>query len=536
MKLSFFGGARALTGSCYLLEVGDQNILIDCGLQQGCDEFNDNALEFYASRIDHVLLSSGHVDSCGRLPLLVQEGYYGRILTTPISKKLMGILLKDTADLRMHEAEVRNQKGQRGGISPIDALFSMTDVVLTMQQVETEEFHEKFTLCSGVEVRFTPSAHSPGSAIIEVWATEGEETRKIVFSGDLGNEHYLFSGVPTVIEEADFLLLESAGAETNVIPKAPLSLLEEFVEVIDMTLAHSGNVIIPVNAIGRAQEVLMALAKVKKEKAVKSVPRFKVYFDSFLAEEALRFFEGDTTTDLGTLDVKELQGENNPFLFEDLVLCQSVEDSRALNLDKVPKVILAGSGMCERGRVQHHLKHNLWRSECTVLMVGHLGEGSFGKRLLEGNRSVQVFGEEIMVRAKIYDFTCTSGHADHQQLLGWLENFKEKPKHVFVVQGQDAVAQKFADDLEQLGYAAHAPLVLEEYDLLTKEVVKVGIEQEARALSRRGRYYSLPFIRLQDNIRELDIMVREGRWHTGEEFDAMSRAVREVISAWKDKK
>lgn len=536
MKLSFFGGARALTGSCYLLEVGDQNILIDCGLQQGCDEFNDNALEFYASRIDHVLLSSGHVDSCGRLPLLVQEGYYGRILTTPTTKKLMGILLKDTADLRMNEAESRNQKGQRSGGAPIQTLFSMTDVVLTMQQVETEEFYEVFTLCPGVEVRFTPSAHSPGSASIEVWATEGEETRKIVFSGDLGNEHYLFSGVPSVIEEADFLLLESAGAESVEIPKTPLSMLEEFVEVIDMTLARSGNVIIPVNAVGRAQEVLVALAQIKENKAVKSVPKFKVYLDSFLAEEIVRFFEGDSTTDLGTFNVKEMQGENNPFIFEDLVLCQTAEESRALNFDKVPKVILAGSGMCERGRVQHHLKHNLWRSECTVIMVGHLGEGSFGKRLLEGNRSVQLFGEEITVRAKIYDFVCTSGHADRKQLLTWLENFKEKPQQVFVVQGQDAVAQQFASDLEKLGYAAHAPLVREEYDLLTKEVVKVGIEQEARALSRRGRYYSLPFIRLQDNIKELDIMVREGGWHTGEEFDAMSRAVREVISAWSDKK
>lgn len=536
MKLSFFGGARALTGSCFLLEVGDQNILIDCGLQQGCDEFNDNALEFYASRIDHVLLSNAHIDSCGRLPLLVQEGYYGRILTTAVTKKLMRITLKDTADLRMNEAWWRNQKGQRSGVPPIDSLFSMMDVVSTLQQVETEEFHTKFQLCPGVEVRFLPSAHLPGSAIIEVWATEGQETRKIVFSGDLGNEHYLFSGVPEAVAEADFLLLESAYAEKEEEPVTPLMFLEEFSEVLDMTLAHSGNVIIPVNAIGRTQEVLLALAHIKQQKSVKSVPKFKVYLDSFLAEEAARMFEGDTTTDLGEYQVSEIQGEDNPLLFEDLVLCTSAEESRALNFEKTPKVILAGSGMCDRGRVKHHLKHNLWRSECTVLMVGHLGEGSFAKRLLEGQRSVQLFGEEILVRARVMDFCCTSGHANRKQLLGWLENFQEKPRHVFVVQGEDKVTERFAEDLEKLGYSAHAPLVREEYDLLSMEVLKEGIEQEARALSRRGRYSSLPFIRLQDNIRELDNMVREGRWHTGEEFDAMSQAVSEVISTWKDKK
>ncbi len=533
MKLSFFGGARSQTGSCFLLEVSGQNILIDCGLQQGCDEFSDNALEFYASRIDQVLLTNAHMDSSGRLPLLVQEGYYGRILTTPTTKKLMRIILKEVADLRTNEAWWRNQKGQRSGIPPHDPIYSMTDVVSAMQQVETEEFGVKFLVCEGVEGRFLPSAHMPGSAIIELWVTEGEETRKIVFSGDLGNHNNSFTGDPTVIEEADFVLLGSNSADGDEVIQSDLLQLDEFADVLDMTLAHAGNVIIPVNAVGRAQEVLSALRIVKKEKKVKSVPNFKVYLDSFLAEESVRLFEGDTTTDLGTVSVSDIQGENNPFIFDDLVLCKTVEDSRALNFDKTPKVILAGSGMCDRGRVQHHLKHNLWRKECTVIMVGHLGEGSFGKRLLEGMRSVQLFGEEIMVRSKILDFRCCSGHADRGQLLSWLKQFKSPPRHIFVVQGHDFVARDFAQYLDTHGYASHAPLAKEVYNLLTMEVETKGIEKEARALSRRGRYSSLPFIRLQDNIRELDIMVKEGRLHTGEEFDSVSRAVREVINIWK---
>ncbi|MFI3253305.1 MAG: MBL fold metallo-hydrolase [Eubacteriales bacterium] len=533
MKISFFGGARAQTGSCYLLEVAGQNILIDCGLQQGCDEFNDNGLEFYASRIDQVLLTNAHIDSSGRLPLLVQEGYYGRIVTTPTTKKLMRILLKEVADLRTNEAWWRNQKGQRSGIPPHDPIYSMTDVVVAMQQVETEEFGVKFPVCEGVEARFLPSAHMPGAAIIEIWATEGAETRKIVVSGDLGNKNNSFTGMPSLMEEADFLLMSSDSADKDEEIKEDALQLDEFADVIDMTLAHAGNVIIPVNAVGRVQEVLSALRILKQEKKIKSVPQFKVYLDSFLAEDSVRLFEGDRTTDLGKVDISQIQGENNPFVFDDLVLCKSVEESRALNFDKTPKVILAGSGMCDRGRVQHHLKHNLWRKESTVMMVGHLGDGSFGRRLLEGMRSVQLFGEEVMVRAKILDFRCTSGHADRGQLLSWLGQFKEKPKMIFVVQGHDFVARDFAQHLNACGYTARAPLVKEVYDLLETKVEQEGIEHEVMALSRRGRYSSLPFIRLQDNIRELDIMVKEGRLHTGEEFDAVSRAVREVINIWK---
>lgn len=535
MNLSFYGGARARTGHCYLLEVAGQNILINCGFQQGYDELNRNALDFYASRIDHVLITHAHVDCTGRLPLLVQEGFYGRILSTPATKNLTGTLLKELADNHVNDAWWRNQKGLRSGISPIAPLYSMFDVVSTMQQMETEEYDTTFNLCPGVDVRFVNSGHMLGSASIEVWATEEDVTKKIVFSGDLGCEQLHFCPNPTPIQSADYVVIDSTYGNRTQEPLLTLDNLLELADALDLTLSHAGNVIIPANSVGRTQEVLYALAQVKKQKLVKGYPHFKVYLDSFLAEESIRVLEGDPHLDLGVFGkTGDYQGENNPFVFSDLVLCKTVEESKALNFDKTPKVIIAGSGMSDRGRIVHHMKHNLWRKECAILQLGYQGIGSLGRHLDEGVSSVRLFGEDVVVRAKLLPFKGHPSHADQAELLQWLSHFEEKPKHIFTVHGSDIACETFSEVLIEEGYAAHAPLIREVYDLLHNGIHTPGVLFDENDAHSRGRTYSIPYVRLKDTVRELDRMVLDGKWHTGQEFDKMTRELRAIIATWQN--
>lgn len=533
MNLSFYGGARALTGHCYLLEVGDQNILINCGFQQGYDELNRNALDFYASRIDHVLVTHAHVDNTGRLPLLVQEGYYGRIITTPETKKLMSSILKERADFHVNDAWWRNQKGLRSGMAPIAPMFSMMDVVSTMQQVETEPYDKKFTLCPGVEVRFINSGHMLGSASIEIWATEGEFTRSIVFSGDLGCKEMPFTPPPSHVEEADYVVIDSTYGDRTHENTLSIHNLGEFAEAIDITLSHAGNVIIPANVVGRTQEVLFALKQIKEQKMVKGFPQFKVYLDSFLADEAVRILEGNPDMDLGEFGTAgKYQGDNNPFVFPDLVLCKTVEESKALNYDRTPKVIIAASGMSDRGRMKHHMKHNLWRKECAILHLGHLGVGSLGRRLQDGLNTVRLFGEDIVVRARILEFTSNPSHADKPQLLEWLGKIEEKPQHIFVVHGNESACESFTETLLQEGYNAHAPFNREVYDLLDNCVDTPGVKVEEQSIAQRGRSFSLSYIHLEDAVRDLSRTVQDGRWHTGDDFEAMTKEIRKLIATW----
>lgn len=532
MKLSFFGGARALTGSCFLLEVDGQNILIDCGIQQTSDQYNGNALDFYASQIDHVLVTHAHIDNTGRLPLLIQEGYYGRIITTPSTKRLMNLVLREAADHHTTDSWWRNKKGQRSGVTPIEPLYSMMDVVSTMQQVETQEFNQVFQLCSGVNVRFVHSGHMIGSSSIEIWATEGDETKKIVFSGDLGCKEIPYASPPTYLEEADFLVLESTFGNKTHTNTATFKDIPRLAEAIENTLSRSGNVIIPANAVGRTQEVLHALSLIKKENLVRGVPDFKVYVDSFLAEEIVHIFEEETVEHLGSFSLKDVQGENNPLIFDDLVLVTSLEQSKALNYDKTPKVIIAGSGFGDRGRMKHHLKHNLWRKECAILHLGFLGEGSFGRRLQDGLSTLRIFGEDVVVRAKLLEFTGNPSHADQPQLLDWIGAFQEKPQLTFLVHGTEPVIEEFNQCLQRQGYQTHVPFIHECYNLLTKSVEIPGFNPNDQTLSRRSMSISLPYLQLQDALRDLNNLVHIGAWHSKEDLERMTTAVQQVISTW----
>ena len=485
MKLSFFGAAHAVTGSCHCLEVNGRKILIDCGLQQGRDEHDDNALDFAPGQIDYCLVTHAHIDHSGRLPLLVKEGFQGQIITTRLTAQLLSIMLRDSAHIQESDAQWQNQKGKRAGRDAVEPLYTVADAEAALQQLYPVEYGQVLDLCEGVRVRFTDAGHLLGSSEVELWLTEGDVERKIVFSGDLGNIDQPIIRDPSFVEEADYVVMESTYGDRNHEP--PESYTESLAQLIDEVFAKGGNIVIPSFAVGRTQELLYFLREIKDRGLVKSAPNFTVCVDSPLAAEATRVYSGDLHGYLDEEAIAVLQGGDDLFTFPGLTLTQSTEESKALNMDPSPKIIISASGMCDAGRIRHHLKHNLWRPECAVVFVGYQAEGSLGRRLLEGAKTVKLFGEEIAVRAKIVNFQGLSSHADHDHLVDWVKHFDpEKTTHVFIVHGDREVAPVFAQTVTQLGFAAHAPQYTESYDLLTCRQLEAGYLPERKKPAFEG--------------------------------------------------
>ena len=480
MKLTFFGAAHAVTGSCHCLEGNGKKILVDCGLQQGRDEHDENALDFAPSYIDYVIVTHAHIDHSGRIPLLVKEGFQGQIFATRLTCQLMSVMLRDSAFIQESDAEWQNQKGKRAGRPPVEPLYTVADAEAALQQLFPAEYGQILDLCDGVRIRFRDAGHLLGSSMVEIWATEGGVTKKLVFSGDLGNIDQPIIRNPEFLDEADYVVMESTYGDRN--HEIPESYVESLAQLIDDTFARGGNVIIPSFAVGRTQELLYFLREIKHQGLVKSFPSFQVCVDSPLAAEATRIYSGDLRGYLDEEAITVLQGGENLFTFPGLTLVQSTDESKALNMDKSSKVIISASGMCDAGRIRHHLKHNLWRQECSVVFVGYQAEGSLGRRLLEGAKSVKLFGEEIAVNARIVNFQGLSSHADRDHLLAWIQHFSPAPQQVFVVHGDSEVTDLFARDLNELGIAAHAPLYEEVYDLSSNSLLAKGVVLDPTAI------------------------------------------------------
>ena len=530
MKLTFFGAAHAVTGSCHCLEVGGKKILIDCGLQQGRDEHDDNALDFSPSYIDYVLVTHAHIDHSGRIPLLVKEGFSGRILTTGLTAQLMSVMLRDSAHIQESDAQWQNQKGQRAGRETVEPLYTLADAEAAIGMLETVEYGWLFDLCEGVQVRFNDAGHLLGSSSIEVWATENGVTKKLVFSGDLGNVDQPIIRDPSFLEQADYVVMESTYGDRNHEP--PESYTQALAQLIDEVFSKGGNIIIPSFAVGRTQELLYFLREIKNEGLVKSVPNFTVCVDSPLAAEATKIYAGNLHGYLDEEAIAVLQGGDDLFTFPGLTLTQSTEESKALNMDKTPKLIISASGMCDAGRIRHHLKHNLWRPECAVVFVGYQGEGTLGRRLLNGAKSVKLFGEEIAVRARIVNFKGLSSHADRDHLLDWVEHFSPRPEQVFVVHGDCEVTELFANDLNQRGIPAHAPLYEEVYDLLENRMLAKGIALEVKKTTGGASAPSAAFVRLQDVSRELDELISRSRGRSNKDLAKLADQLRQIMDKW----
>ena len=530
MKLTFFGAAHAVTGSCYCLEVNGKKILIDCGLQQGRDEHDDNALDFAPGYIDHVIITHAHIDHSGRVPLLVKQGFQGPIHTTRLTARLLGIMLRDSAHIQESDAEWQNRKNQRAGRGAVEPLYTLVDAEQALQQLTVCEYGETFQLCEGVRVRFTDAGHLLGSASVEIWATEGDVTKKIVFSGDIGNVDQPVIRDPQPVEQADYVVMESTYGDRSHEP--PESYTEALAQLIDETFARGGNVIIPSFAVGRTQELLYFIREIKAKGMVRSAPDFAVCVDSPLAAEATKVYAGDLRGYLDEEAIALVQGGEDLFTFPGLKLVQTSEESKLLNMDKTSKVIISASGMCDAGRIRHHLKHNLWRKECAVVFVGYQGEGTLGRRLLEGAKSVKLFGEEISVNARIVNFKGLSSHADREHLIAWAEQFDPRPEHIFVVHGDSEVTEIFADTLRQRGMNAHAPLYEEVYDLKENIMLAKGVVLQPKKTSGGASAPSPAFRRLEQMGKLVVEVISRSRGRSNKDLAKLADQLKTLMDKW----
>ena len=468
MKLMFIGADHEVTGSCHYLEAAGKHILVDYGMEQGINVFENVPLPVNESIIDYVFLTHAHVDHSGLLPLLYARGFRGQIYTTDATADLCSIMLRDCAHIQTMEAEWKNRKAKRSEtVQAVEPLYTMEDAEGAIRRLVACHYNQEIEVCDGIRIRFTDIGHLLGSASIEIWLTEEGRTKKIVFSGDIGNKHQPLLKDPSLTKSADYVVMESTYGD-RLHSAERLDYVKELAAVLKETFDKGGNVVIPSFAVGRTQELLYFLRKIKVERLVEGFENFPVYVDSPLAVEAPGIFQ-DNRWECFDEEAMELVREGiNPISFAGLKLAITSDESKEINFIDTPKVIISASGMCEAGRIRHHLKHNLWRPECTILFVGYQAVGTLGRSLVEGADEVRLFGEPIQVRAQIKQLAGLSGHADKNGLIEWISGFEEKPKKVFVVHGEDSVCTGFAETLKiEYGQRAYAPYSGTEFDLLS---------------------------------------------------------------------
>ena len=476
MKLMFIGADHEVTGSCHFIEAAGKNILVDYGMEQGRNYFENVPLPVSAPEIDYVFLTHAHVDHSGNLPLLYAKGFRGKIFSTEATAELCNIMLRDCAHIQMQEAEWRNRKGKRTKeIDIIEPTYTMEDAENTIRCFVPCSYGTEINVCDGIKIRFTDIGHLLGSSSIEVWLQEKNVEKKLVFSGDIGNKNQPLIKDPQMTEEADYVVMESTYGD-RLHPGERPDYVKELAAILDKTFARGGNVVIPSFAIGRTQEVLYFIRLIKRGQLVTSKPDFKVFVDSPLAVEATEIFERNQYDCYDDEALELIRKHINPITFPGLNLSITTEESRAINEDPEPKVIISAAGMCDAGRIRHHLKHNLWREESTILFVGYQSVGTTGRAIIDGAEQVKLFGETIDVKAEIAKLEGLSGHADHNGLIEWIEGFKKRPKKVFVVHGEDSVCTSFAKCLaNEHGFDAYAPYSGTEFDIISGQIMKEGI-------------------------------------------------------------
>ena len=531
MKLHFYGADRCVTGSSHCLEINGKKILVDCGLQQGRDEMDNRYLAFAPGSIDILLVTHAHIDHTGRIPLLVKNGFHGRILTTRLTADLMKIMLLDSAHIQESDAEYENRKGERAGREHVDPLYTEQDALDVFKYVTTCEYKEKVDLCEGVSAVFTDAGHLLGSASITLELEENGVHKTIVFSGDIGNVDQPIIRDPQLLKKADYVVMESTYGDRN--HTEVWSYTDELAEIIDETIGKGGNVVIPSFAVGRTQELLYFIREIKDQKLVKSTPNFPVYIDSPLAKAATTVFCGDLHGYLDEQALELVKDGTHMFTFPNLNLVESSEESKMLNMDTTPKVIISASGMCDAGRIRHHLKHNLWRANSAVVFVGFQSPGTLGRRLLDGVEKVKLFGEEIAVKAKIVNFQGLSSHADHDHLIEWIKAFDPKPTHVFVVHGDEDVAPAFAEELCTLGFHAHAAKFTECYDLAADEMVSEGYISERKRTAQKSRADNL-YAKLVTAAESLLQLAKHCKGRPNKDITAFTGQIISLIERFRD--
>lgn len=487
MKLTFIGAAHEVTGSCHYLEACGKHILIDCGMEQGPDLYENQEIPDSPANIDFVLLTHAHIDHSGKLPLLTKNGFRGEIVTTFATADLCNIMLRDSAHIQVAEAEWRNRKALRSGGPLYEPLYTMEDAEVAISLLSPIDYNQRIELSPGIEVRFTDVGHLLGSACIEIWLTENGVSRKLVFSGDVGNTDQPILHDPHTVSSADYLIIESTYGDRIHVKEKP-NYVHELTKILRDTFSKGGNVVIPSFAVGRTQELLYFFREIKVNGLLPEFVNFKVYVDSPLAIQATNVFHKNHSSCFDEEATELIKQGINPLLFQGLRTTITSEESKMINFDTEPKVIISASGMCEAGRIRHHLKHNLWRRECTVLFVGYQAVGTLGRKLVEGTDAVKLFGENVEVNANIQVLPGISGHADMNGLLNWIDSFQEKPSQIFVVHGEDTVTDSFAQTItEHFGIPAFAPYSGGCVDLESGVILSPGIKIPKRSIIKPAR-------------------------------------------------
>lgn len=516
MKITFLGATKTVTGSNFLVEGAGKKFLVDCGMYQGKaeDEFqNEEPFNFNIEEIEFVLLTHAHIDHSGRIPKLYKEGYRKPVITTKATCDLCSIMLPDSGHIQEMESEWKNRKRKRKGLEIIEPMYDAEIAEQSLEIFRPVEYDELIEIDENIHVRFNDAGHMLGSSVIEVWIKEEGIEKKIVFTGDLGNNDIPLLDSPTMIEDTDFLVMESTyGGRLHIRNDEKA---EEFLDIVYDTITKGGTVVIPSFAVGRTQEILYELNHLKDvEHSEEFMQKYNVlmntpvYVDSPLAISATEIFEENMN--LFDEETQELikQGDN-PLEFPGLKFTRTADESKALNELNEPCIIISASGMCEVGRIKHHLKHNIWNPNSTILFVGYQAPGTLGRKIVDGEKMVKIFGEEIAVHARIEYIEGYSGHADQELLMNFIYSFLKKPKHIFLVhgepEGQQILKQKI---LEQTQIPVSIPDFGETYNL--DEKIKVIDKIENKAVQNYLRLEVMERMRtLKEELQDMETIVQQ---------------------------
>ncbi len=500
MKLTFLGAARTVTGSCHMIETRNSRILVDCGMFQGRSKeeaMNEQLLPVKPSQIDYVLLTHAHIDHSGRIPWLYVNEFKGEVIAVKAAIDLCRLLLPDSGHIQEFEAEWKNRKRMRAGREPVKPLYTLLQAQESLRLFRGVEYEEMVQLTQDIRVRYRNSGHMLGAAFIEIWVQENGKEVKLVFTGDIGKKNIPIIKDPVYIDEADYLVMESTYGDR--LHNKNLSQTEIFLDIALETLRKDGNVIIPSFAVGRTQEIIYDINKNLSQfgDKYKELLKYPVFIDSPLAINATEVYRQNL--DLYDEEARKyIENGDNPLDFPNLHFSRTAEESRALNEIKGGCIIISASGMCEAGRIKHHLKHNLWREECTILFVGYQAEGTLGRELLDGAGKAYIFGEEISVNARIEMIDGYSGHADYLELLEWMGKLQAIPKRVFLVHGEEGAINAFSERIrDKFGIEPIIPSREESFVISAEREVSRAFEEKA---DFRFRY--LTVVNILEDIKE----------------------------------
>lgn len=465
-KITFFGAAGEVTGSSYMLEANGSKVLVDCGLHQGidADRRNEEPFDFAPSDIDAVILTHAHIDHSGRLPQLVKHGFKGRIWATDPTIDLATVLLRDTARLMAEEAEWRSRKNSRKGLPPVKPAYTERDVDETIKRFHYVRYDERAEIAPSVAARYRDAGHIVGASIVEAWLGHDGDPVKIVFSGDIGPRQTVIEKPPTVVEDADYVVIESTYGDRN--HRSLEETRDEFRSEMETAIRAGGKILIPTFVVDRAQRILYEILRLQRTHGFPRIP--DIYFDSPMGTKATQIYEKYMPM-LSREMQEHVRDGRNPFAPTGLSYTASVDESRAIN-DIPHAIVLAGSGMCTGGRIVHHLKHNLWNPTCHVFFVGYQAKGTLGRRLVDGEKNLRIAGEDVVVEAKLHTIGGFSAHGDRDDLLSWASHFGRRAAF-FVTHGEPRSSGALASGIREMGYRATAPGAGMTFELTGKDQI-----------------------------------------------------------------